>query len=120
MSRAREHICDYCMNPAGSPIARLEPGNVASPLVGVTHPDCWKRFMDEAEALAASSGGSASGAAPERAFGHCRHCGDETVGRLVEHVDQGSGPGWTVVVCPRCARRPPVVPGAEQPRTYSL
>ncbi len=120
MSDAREHICDYCMNSAGSPIARLEPGNVVSPLVGVTHPDCWKRFMDEAQAMAAAAGTTAGNSEAELAFGHCRHCGRETVGRLVENIDQASGPGWTVIVCPPCAKKPPVVRSAEQPRTYSL
>ncbi len=66
MNGARGHICDYCMHPAGSPIARLEPGNPVSPLVGVTHADCWKRFMDEAEALTEVSGGTASSTAPEQ------------------------------------------------------
>jgi hypothetical protein len=120
MSDAREHICDYCMNSAGSPIARLEPGNVVSPLVGVTHPDCWKRFMDKAQAMAAAASTTAANTAAELAFGHCRHCGRETVGRLVENIDQASGPGWTVIVCPPCEKNPPVVPAAEKPRTYSL
>jgi len=116
----REHICDYCMQPAGSPVARLEPGNRVSPLVGVTHPDCWKRFLGEAEAMASAARTGESVTAPVRAFGHCRHCGHETVGRLVEHIDQSSGPGWTVVVCKPCEKNPPVTPDAEIPRTYSL
>ena len=47
----REHICDYCTRPAGGPIARLEPGNPVSPLVGVTHQDCWQRFIEELSTL---------------------------------------------------------------------
>jgi len=116
----REHICDYCLSPAGSPVARLEPGNRVSPLVGVTHPDCWKRFLEEAETLAEAATSSVSVTAPERAFGHCRHCGTETEGVLVEFIDQASGPGWTVIVCPPCEKNPPVTPHAETPRTYSL
>lgn len=34
-----------------SPIVRLEPGNPLSPLVGVTHDDCWQRFLEEVSAL---------------------------------------------------------------------
>lgn len=51
MNGARERLCDYCMHPAGSPIVRLEPGNPLSPLVGVTHDDCWQRFLEEVSAL---------------------------------------------------------------------
>jgi len=61
-----------------------------------------------------------SAAARERAFGHCRHCGTETEGVLVKYIDQGSGPGWTVIVCKPCEKNPPVTPDAETPRTYSL
>jgi hypothetical protein len=61
-----------------------------------------------------------SATSPERAFGHCRHCGLEAEGVLVEYIDQGSGPGWTVVVCKPCEKNPPVTPYAEIPRTYSL
>jgi len=57
---------------------------------------------------------------PERAFGHCRHCGVEAEGVLVKYIDQASGPGWTVVVCPPCGKNPPVTSDAETPRTYSL
>jgi hypothetical protein len=65
-------------------------------------------------------GGRVSATSPERAFGHCRHCGTETEGVLVQHIDRASGPGWTVVVCPPCEKNPPAVPHAERPRTYSL
>ena len=58
-------------------------------------------------------------AEPEWANGHCRHCGAIGPGVLIAHIDQGNGPGWTVVVCPPCARNPPKVRPAERPRTYS-
>lgn len=61
-----------------------------------------------------------SAATPERAAGHCRHCGEQAVGRLIEYIAQSSGPGWTVIVCPPCEKNPPVVPLAEKPRTYTL
>lgn len=40
-------VCDYCRRPAGSPRARRLPGDPASPLVGITHDACWKRFLAE-------------------------------------------------------------------------
>ncbi len=60
-----------------------------------------------------------SAAQPERAVRNCRHCGEIGPGTLVQHIDQGSGPGWTVVICPPCEQNPPVIPNAEKPRTYS-
>ena len=56
---------------------------------------------------------------PTIAVGYCRHCGELKRGKLLGYVDQASGPGWTVVVCPPCERNPPVVPNAEKPRTFS-
>ena len=56
---------------------------------------------------------------PTTAVGYCRHCGELKRGKLVGHVDQASGPGWMVIICPPCERNPPVVPDAEKPRTYS-
>jgi hypothetical protein len=46
-------VCGYCGKPAGSPVARLVPGDKSSPLVGVTHDadGCWDRFLSEALAL---------------------------------------------------------------------
>jgi hypothetical protein len=46
-------VCDYCGKPAGSPVARLVPGDKSSPLVGITHDadGCWDRFLTEALAL---------------------------------------------------------------------
>ena len=46
-----ERPCDYCDQPAGSPVARHDPGNPASALVGVSHDRCWLRFMNEALAI---------------------------------------------------------------------
>ena len=53
-------LCDYCQQPAGSPTARHDPGNPASLLVGVTHDECFGRFLSEA--LAGPGGELAAGA----------------------------------------------------------
>jgi hypothetical protein len=55
---------------------------------------------------------------PVRERGRCRDCGRVANGRLVAHIDQGNGPGCTLVVCDPCAADPPKTPKAEQPRTY--
>jgi hypothetical protein len=61
-----------------------------------------------------------TGAGVETAAGHCTDCGEYTeAGRVLGHVDQGSGPGFTVVQCPRCEATPPKVRGYQRPRTYS-
>lgn len=64
--------------------------------------------------------GSMADAVPdERSPGNCRHCGEFTDrGRVVGHVDQGSGPGWTVVVCPACEPAPPPVSPVAEPLRY--
>ena len=59
-------------------------------------------------------------ATPERAVGYCRYCGQLKRGKWLGDVNQASGPGWTVVLCPPCEKNPPVVPAAEKPRTYQL
>jgi len=44
--RRPEH-CDYCHRPAGSPVARVTPGDPASKLVGIRHDPCWGDFLTE-------------------------------------------------------------------------
>jgi hypothetical protein len=39
--------CDYCHRPAGSPVARITPGDPASKLVGIRHDPCWGEFLTE-------------------------------------------------------------------------
>jgi hypothetical protein len=114
-------VCDYCGQPAGSPVARLSPGDPGSRLVGVTHDaaGCYGRFLAEAQALDATAAREVAAVEAGRTTGNCRDCGNVGPGRLVGHIDQGSGPGWTVVVCPRCERNPPKRRASEQPRTYS-
>jgi hypothetical protein len=53
VSTAKILVCGYCGKPAGSPVARLVPGDKSSPLVGITHDadGCWDRFLSEALAL---------------------------------------------------------------------
>lgn len=41
-------VCDSCKQPAGSPVARLRPGDKTSPLVGVSHESCFAVFLDTA------------------------------------------------------------------------
>ena len=44
---------------------------------------------------------------PETAPGLCCECGDHTDhGRVLGDVDQASGPGWTVLICPTCDFKP--------------
>ena len=50
---------------------------------------------------------------PERAAGHCTDCGRYvTRGRVVGSIDQGSGPGYTAVVCATCDPQPDGPPKA--------
>ena len=51
MTTTRTLICDYCGKPAGSPVARLAPGDKTTPLVEGSHWDCWDRFLTEALVL---------------------------------------------------------------------
>ncbi|QMU79698.1 hypothetical protein GXW83_32335 [Streptacidiphilus sp. PB12-B1b] len=41
-------LCDYCDKPAGTPVVRHRPGDRSSKLVGVSHDDCYGRFLAEA------------------------------------------------------------------------
>jgi hypothetical protein len=111
-------VCDYCGQPAGSPVARLSPGDPGSRLVGVTHDGCYGQFLTEAQALDAEAA-TAAAVEAERTTGTCRHCGTVGPGKLIGHVDQGNGPGMTVVECAPCERNPPRRPASEKPRTYS-
>ncbi len=44
---------------------------------------------------------------PETAPGICCECGEHTDhGRVLGNVDQRSGAGWTVLICPACDLRP--------------
>jgi hypothetical protein len=61
-----------------------------------------------------------SGEPPEKAAGHCNDCGEHTdAGRVLGHVDQGSGPGFTVVQCSRCEMTPPKRRKYQRKRTDS-
>ena len=52
---------------------------------------------------------------PERAPGPCCECGEHTDhGRVLGHVDQASGPGWTVLICPVCDLKPKRRPGTRR------
>jgi hypothetical protein len=51
MTNRKVLICGYCQLPAGSPVARHDPGNPASPLVGLSHDACYLRFLNEELAL---------------------------------------------------------------------
>lgn len=42
--------CTYCGRQPTGRTARLTPGDPASPLVDVGHPDCYDRFLAEAAA----------------------------------------------------------------------
>ena len=54
--------------------------------------------------------GTSSGA--EIAPGICCECGEHTDhGRVLGHVDQASGAGWTVLICPACDLKPKPRPG---------
>ncbi|MBC3843484.1 hypothetical protein GXW82_34605 [Streptacidiphilus sp. 4-A2] len=49
-----------------------------------------------------------TGTTPEYGAGFCCDCGRTTVaGRILGHVDQSSGPGYTVILCPNCDLKPP-------------
>ena len=52
---------------------------------------------------------------PETVPGLCCECGEHTDhGRVLGHVDQGSGPGWTVLICPTCDLKPKPRPGTRR------
>jgi len=44
--------CDYCGQPPTGRTARLTPGDTTTPLVDVSHTDCYDRFLAEAEEAA--------------------------------------------------------------------
>ena len=55
---------------------------------------------------------------PETAPGLCCECGEHTDhGRVLGSVDQASGPGWTVLICPSCDLKPKPRPGRGQNRS---
>ena len=55
---------------------------------------------------------------PETAPGLCCECGEHTDhGRVLGNVDQASGPGWTVIICPACDLKPKPRPGRGQNRS---
>ena len=69
------------------------------------------------EQSAASDGDVAETSGPEIAPGICCECGEHTDhGRVLGNVDQGSGAGWTVLICPACDRKPRPRPGRRQNR----
>jgi hypothetical protein len=53
--------------------------------------------------------------APGRAYGHCCDCGEAARGRIVGIIDQGSGPGYVVIVCAECDPQPGGGPEAAGP-----
>jgi hypothetical protein len=54
-------------------------------------------------------------AGPETAPGLCCECGEHTDhGRVLGNVDQASGPGWTVLICPVCDLKPKPPPGTRR------
>ena len=66
----------------------------------------------ECAAQPAVGDGGVAGAGPDTAPGICCECGQRTDhGRVLGHVDQGSGAGWTVLICSVCDLRPKSRPG---------
>ena len=60
-----------------------------------------------AEHPAVPDGTMAGTRSPETAPGLCCECGERTDhGRILGHVDQASGAGWTVLICPACDLKP--------------
>lgn len=55
-------------------------------------------------------------ASVDYASGHCVDCGRYTPrGRILGSIDQGSGPGYTPVVCAVCDPQPDGPPAAGHP-----
>ncbi|WP_034090649.1 hypothetical protein [Streptacidiphilus albus] len=66
----------------------------------------------------AVSDDSVTGTSPETAPGICCECGERTDhGRVLGDVDQGSGAGWTVLICPPCDLEPKPRPGRGRSRS---
>jgi hypothetical protein len=109
---ARPSSCEECLRLKGQGRAAVM-ANDRSQLA-----DVWvvQQRHDEEVHGAAAEGGQVERV--ERVVGNCQHCGEVGLGTFVNDVDQGSGPGWTVVVCPSCEQDPPR-PAAERPRRYS-
>ena len=63
----------------------------------------WRLHLDRCDATDAGRDRTPA----TTACGVCSDCGTETAsGRVVAGIDQGSGPGYTVIICPGCDKRP--------------